>query len=291
MRISVVVPNFNSAETITEQLQALARQQCDHWWEVIVADNGSTDISRDVVRIYQSRMPQLRLIDASDRRGASHARNAGAQAALGNALIFTDADDMVAPGWLAAMARALEDHVFVACRYDFARLSPARVAKGRGNSQANGLQHLAFLPFGYAGGGSLGIRRDTHVSVGGFDENIKFCEDIDYCLRVQQQGVSLTFVPDALVYCRHPSTFRAIYKQARNWAQFEELLFKKYQKPGVNELWRWKAYCLECVVYAARIPRLLSTPEGRVLCAWRIGRQMGFLRGSLKYGVPPITGC
>ena len=53
---------------------------------MIVADNGSTDGSGEVVADYRRRMPGLRSVDASDRRGPGHARNAGAAAASDSSL-------------------------------------------------------------------------------------------------------------------------------------------------------------------------------------------------------------
>ncbi|MGH7257286.1 MAG: glycosyltransferase family 2 protein, partial [Nitrospiraceae bacterium] len=279
MTVSVVIPLLDSASTIGEQLEAISQQKCTDWWEVVVVDNGSTDSSVNLVRTYQGKVPHLRVVDASGRRGASHARNIGVQAARGDALVFCDADDVVAPGWLAAMAKALTVHEFVACRYDFERLNPPWIAKGRGNSQANGPRHITFLPFLCAGGGGIGIRRSAHESVGGFDEDVMFLEDIDYCQRIQQKGVLLREVSEALVYCRHPSTYRGIYAQAKNWAQYEQLLFKRYQGARINELWRWRAFFEDNLSYARMIPKLMWTQERRVLCAWRVGRQVGCLKG------------
>jgi glycosyltransferase involved in cell wall biosynthesis len=48
--VSVVVPNLNGAATLPDQLEALAGQTYTGDWEVILADNGSTDTSADVVR-------------------------------------------------------------------------------------------------------------------------------------------------------------------------------------------------------------------------------------------------
>src|SRR3954452_8254427 len=117
-KLSVGIPCLNAASTLGVQLAALTRQSWPGGWEVIVADNGSTDGSREIVESYRGRLPGLELVDASDRRGQAHARNAGAAAASGDAFLFGDADDEVAPGWLAALGRALAVHEFVACRYD-----------------------------------------------------------------------------------------------------------------------------------------------------------------------------
>jgi glycosyltransferase involved in cell wall biosynthesis len=100
MKLSVVIPCYNAESTIEEQLDALADQ---HWiepWEVVVANNRCTDNSIAIVRSYQSKIPNLRIVDASERQGQPYALNIGAEAALGEALAFCDADDVVGEGWL-----------------------------------------------------------------------------------------------------------------------------------------------------------------------------------------------
>ena len=154
--MSVVIPCLNAAATIGVQLEALAGQSWEGEWEVIVADNGSTDGSREIVESYRGRLPGLQLVDASDRRGQAHARNLGAAAATGDAFLFCDADDEVAPGWLAALGRALAEHEFVACRYDNETLNPAWVRRTHLNPQRDGLTAYDYPPFlPHAGGGGL----------------------------------------------------------------------------------------------------------------------------------------
>jgi glycosyltransferase involved in cell wall biosynthesis len=104
--VSVVIPVRNAADHLEEQLAALASQTYEGSWEVVVADNGSTDASLEVVRSWALRVPHLEIVDASDRAGPSHARNVGAAAARGRVLAFVDADDVAAPTWLAELVAA-----------------------------------------------------------------------------------------------------------------------------------------------------------------------------------------
>ena len=64
MKLSIVIPCRNAARTIAVQLDALCAQQWRGGWEVIVADNGSTDGTQAIVEGYSRRLPGLRLIDA-----------------------------------------------------------------------------------------------------------------------------------------------------------------------------------------------------------------------------------
>src|SRR6185436_4446014 len=158
LRLSVVLPCRDAAATLEPLLMALAAQSWEGEWEVLVADNGSTDGSRQVVERFRERVPGLRVLDASDRPGQGHARNVGAAAARGDALLFLDCDDEPAPGWLAAMGSALARHGFVACRYDQSKLNPPWLAASRPTPQAAGLNPYVYPPFlPHAGGSSLGV--------------------------------------------------------------------------------------------------------------------------------------
>jgi glycosyltransferase involved in cell wall biosynthesis len=138
MKLSVIVPSFNAADTISGQLEALANQQWNQPWEVIVADNGSGDETvairkasslRLIAQNYSKKILLFRVIDASDKKGGAHARNLGASVAKGEALAFCDADDEVAPGWVAAMGEALSKYDFVAGRNQHWKLNEPWLVK------------------------------------------------------------------------------------------------------------------------------------------------------------------
>ena len=104
--LSVVTPTFNGAGILRPTFEALAAQQVDFAWEMVCPDNGSTDRTAEVLAELEPLFPSLRRLDASQERGVGFARNAGVRVARGEFLVFVDQDDVVAPGYLAAMAAA-----------------------------------------------------------------------------------------------------------------------------------------------------------------------------------------
>jgi len=94
--ISVVLPLYNAARVVGGQLDALAGQAYSGAWELIVADNGSTDGSPAIVERWRDRIPSMRVIDASIRRGAAAARNLGAVAGQRRSDQRSDHDGAVA---------------------------------------------------------------------------------------------------------------------------------------------------------------------------------------------------
>src|SRR3954454_13330110 len=108
--LSVVIPSYNDATLLPQQLAALQQEQWSSPWEVIVVDNRSTDGTADLVRRHAEEDPRVRLVSASERQGLAYARNTGVAASRGDYVAFCDADDVVGPGWVAAIGAAVLQH-------------------------------------------------------------------------------------------------------------------------------------------------------------------------------------
>jgi GT2 family glycosyltransferase len=280
--LSVVLPCLNGADLLALQLEALTRQEWRGTWEVIVADNGSTDGSREIALAYADRLPGLRVVDASARRGRHYACNVGVSAARGPSIVFVDADDEVAPSYVAAMATALLEHGVVAARLDHFALDPAWMADVGSGFQTKGLEDgFGFLPFG--AGCSLGFQRSILDAVGGFRERALFCEDVDICWRAQLAGYKIEFVPDAVVHYRSRTTFLAMFRQHRNFGRARALLYHDFRGDGMPP--RPSRLALEEWMFIARaVPRLRTRAD---IARWsrRLGRCVGRLQGSVRYRV------
>lgn len=91
--VSVVVPVFNTEKWLTDCINSLAGQTY-HRFEVILVDDGSTDGSGKICDEFAASDWRTRVIH-EENRGLSAARNAGAQAATGEYLMFLDSDDYI----------------------------------------------------------------------------------------------------------------------------------------------------------------------------------------------------
>ena len=288
MQLSVVIPCYNAAATIGEQLEALACQEWDGEWEVVVSDNGSTDASQEIVHGFRDRLPELRIVDSSAARGEAHARNAGIVQARGAWILNCDSDDVVAGNYVAAMAEALSVHDFVACRLDSHRLNEPWQSESWPCGQESGLLNFSppFLPFG--GGGTLGFKRFVVDMVGGFDPTFRARVDNDLCWRVQLAGIPLHFVAETAVHYRYPTAYSKMYRQSRLLARYSVLLYKKYQSLGMPRLPRSKALrgrvrwkrILAQLRHLNRYDRIQRARFVRDL-----GHKVGRLEGSIRYRV------
>ena len=215
--ISVIIPVLNGAATIGDQLGALAAQRDAPSFEVIVCDNGSTDATADVVGQW-AKLLSLRVVDASARRGASHARNAGILAARGEIVAFCDADDIVAEDWLQVLHRTVLPGHMVAGWLDLARLNPSP----EGGRTDDGVERSLVPVSGYKPGvasGNVALTRRDVLQIGGFDESFRYgVEDYDFGWRAQQAGLTLSREP-AIVYVRMRADAGATFRQHRRWGR------------------------------------------------------------------------
>lgn len=212
IQYSIIIAMYNAGDEIACQLAALAGQRCPVPWEVIVADNGSTDDSPAIAAEWGGRIPHFSLIDASRRQGKSFARNEGARHARGRFLFFVDADDVVADGWLEAMHEAVDGGaVHVGGALDNVTLLDDSPLQPQVEHLTEPPSVLEFLP--YAVGCNNGTRRDIFEELGGWDERFDRGEDVAFSWKAKVNGYDLTFVRDAVLHYRLRGTLRGLLEQ------------------------------------------------------------------------------
>ena len=91
---SIVIPAYNEAGRIPATLRSVVDCVRQQGWsaEVIVVDDGSTDATAQVVRAFAAGAPEVRLLQNSGNRGKGYSVRAGMLQALGEVVMFTDAD-------------------------------------------------------------------------------------------------------------------------------------------------------------------------------------------------------
>lgn len=231
--VSVIVPCFNGLPDLDAQLSALAAQDFDGDFEVILSDNGSTDGLREHVARLDTAL-DVRWIDSSDVRGTPHARNAGIDAARGDFLAFTDQDDAVYPHWLTALTRAAEKFDAVGGPIEVHTLNSPEVASWRVVPAPDELFETTYLP--YAHGNNFGMWRRVVEEVGTFDESfLGGGEDADISWRIQQAGLSLGHVPDALVAYRLRTSVGAAYHQGVGYGRSAWQVIDKHESKGARQ--------------------------------------------------------
>jgi hypothetical protein len=193
--LSVIVPTHNGGPALTEALAALRRSELKPL-EVIVVDDGSTDDSlagatedERVIRLDQG------------PRGPSTARNRAAETARGEVLVFIDADVAVHPGTLGAIAGIMGREPGLDAL--FGSYDAAPPAPGLASRYKNLLHHLTHQRSGgdahtfFTGCGA--VRTATFRALGGFDEDLRWVEDIEFGMRLRSARGRIRLYPEVQV--------------------------------------------------------------------------------------------
>lgn len=276
---TVVIPCRNARTTLAEQLEALTAQRTAFSWEVVVVDDRSTDGTADVARSFAARLPRLHVLVNPRHRGAASSRNQGGRLAKGRSLLFLDADDVVGPGYLQAMGEALATHALVCPVQDFTSLNEPGELSGAARPMPERPHRMfGFLP--HAGAGGLGVRRAVFLELGGFDESIRWLHDADLCWRARLTlGHELHVAEGAVLRLRLRRGLVALYRQGLSNGRDGMVLRREYADYGIP--WTtWERHLAQWRKTARQLTRL-HRPEGRRAFAWRLGKQVGRLRGLL----------
>jgi hypothetical protein len=201
VKVSVVIPAYNAADTIAETLESLRGQSSDAW-EAIVVDDGSSDATAEIVQGFSGRDARIRLI-RQQNAGEAAARNSGIAQAQYEWLLFLDADDWIAPSHLEKLTAALSDDPGL----DAVHCGSARVAPDgtliveeyqppAGDMFAVWARRSAFPVHACI------VRKSVVDVVGRFDPSFKKSPDWDLWQRVARTGARFGAVREVLAYYR-----------------------------------------------------------------------------------------
>lgn len=285
---SVVIPHWNAVRFLPTCLDALKRQTYPHI-EVIIADNNSTDGSRELIK---RDYPWVRLLELDRNYGFAGACNAGMEAAKGEVIALLNNDTEVDPGWAAAVMDAFarypeigsvaskmllfdrRDHIHTAG--DLFTVDGRAVNRGVWQRDEGQYDREEFV-FS-ACGGSSAYRRAMLDDIGLLDTDFFFSiEDVDLGWRAQLAGWRCLYTPAAVVYHQLSASgggVTASYYTGRNQIY---LLAKDY--PAA--LWR---------KYSGQIVRTQARQAWEALRAWRGDAARARLRGMLAglLGLPKM---
>jgi GT2 family glycosyltransferase len=203
-RVSFIIPVRDDAVRLGRCLESIKRNQYPRELvEMIVVDNGSTDGSIRVARQHGA------IVLRSNGRVAE-LRNRGAQAALGGILAFVDSDHEIDDRWIRSAVDVLSScdvgaagapytappaATWVQESYDDLRARPA-----------------ARQDVDWLASGNLAVSRKPFELLGGFDQSLEACEDVDLCNRLQQAGLRIVAEPALRsMHFGDPATLRALF--------------------------------------------------------------------------------
>jgi glycosyltransferase involved in cell wall biosynthesis len=210
--VSVVMPAYNHARYLPRAIESVLGQTYPDL-ELIVVDDASTDDTAAVLTGYGDRVRVVRL---ATNLGISGARNAGLREARGRYLAFLDADDLWVPEKLELQVGVLESEPDVDVVHGLITIvdddlnvledETEAVLRFYRNAQARGYSYETFVRWAACNIDTVVVRRECIDSVGGFDDEMRNCEDRDWFFRlVRRHRFHLIELPLAL-YRQHTAS-------------------------------------------------------------------------------------
>ena len=111
MKISVIVPVYNSEKYIARCIQSILTQTY-HDWELLLVDDGSTDRSQHILKEYELKDQRIKVL-YQNHGGAGLARNLGINNAVGDYIVFVDSDDTIENNYFMLLSQMKTDVVFI----------------------------------------------------------------------------------------------------------------------------------------------------------------------------------
>lgn len=283
MDLAVVIAAHNEARWIGDQLEALRAETWDGDWEVIVVDNRSSDDTAAIVEARATDWPKLRLMGAHERGNKHYAINTIIDDLDADRFAVVDADDVIAPGWVAAMGEGLRDAEMVTGPLELDRLNPTWLAESRGRDAADSAIAVfgGVLPF--ARGGNFGFTRAAFDKIGGLPEAHSPCEDLDVSIIARRVGIDIEGLPDAVVHYRYRGEVSTLWRQGYAYGQARCRIVRDLADHGETRPGRfagWRSW-----LWLVRKLPTLRHREGRAAWVWVAGNRLGQLRGSIRYRV------
>lgn len=201
--ISVILPTYNRQQFLPEAIQSIL-DQTENNFELIVADDGSTDATESIVSNFIQHDPRVIYLPLP-HTGRSYARNRALEISRGEFIAFQDSDDIALPNRLAVQMNTMKNQPhsgMVIC----SSLYIDSQGKERGEHyilQPTDDLYRAILLINYRAVGPMTamVQRKVIEQIGFFDEKLDRFEDLDFYLRVAQCFPTCT-LPEPLIKAR-----------------------------------------------------------------------------------------
>ncbi len=231
---SVIVPAYNRREEIRELLSSFLQLDFPRErYELIIADDGSTDGTEELVREFARIHEYPVQFYSQPNRGPGAARNMAMENARGDFFIFVDSDCTVHPDWLTAIDRALHEQQADAfggpdsCRDDFPPLLKAINYSMTSFITTGGIRGHKRKKLGkyYPRSFNMGLSRKVYEQVGGFG-SLRHGQDIEFSHRIINSGAKVILVPEAIVFHKRRTSLKKFFRQVFNWGVARINLYK-----------------------------------------------------------------
>ncbi len=233
---SIIIPVYNRPDELHELLDSLLLQDLSDVdapvYEVIVVEDGSQHTAQGVCQYFSDKLP-LRYF-FKENTGPGPSRNYGIEKAQGNFFIFFDSDCILPPAYLKTLHQQLTQYRLDAFGGpDASHSSFSTLQKSINYAMTSFLstggirgkkKHLGTYQ---ARSFNMGFTREVYQATKGFGE-MRVSEDIDLSIRIRRAGFKLQLIPNAFVYHKRRTDFKAFFNQAFSFGNGRVNIVRKY---------------------------------------------------------------
>ena len=259
MKTAVIILNWNGARMLQKFLPSVVENTPEA--EIIVADNGSTDSSLELLK---EQFPNVRTIILDRNYGFAEGYNLAIDAVDNEYVVLLNSDVEVPEGWLTPLITYMDSNIDVAaCQpkllayndktmFEYAGAAGGFIdrygypfCRGRifSSVEHDDGQYNKVKDVHWATGACMLVRRDVYKQLGGLDARFfAHNEEIDLCWRMRLKGYRVVCIPDSKVYHVGGGTLpqgnpRKTYLNFRNNLT---MLYKNLPERDLRRVMRWR---------------------------------------------------
>ncbi|QDP00150.1 glycosyltransferase family 2 protein [Thalassotalea sp. PS06] len=255
MKISVIIPFYRRQHCFHNSLASVLAQTYPVHEIIVVDDNSQGDASE-----YLSQFSQhVKLISLGQNVGAAQARNIGVSAASGDFVAFLDSDDTWHPQKLANQVIFLQSHPDIKVSHTGCRNVYANGKVNTFNDKPAILQFKDQLLENQFKIQSAMIDRDYFLSLGGFTQHMRNCQDYELAMRIITRGDKIAFLTKPLtdIHQGHEDKLTN-----RSWAVF---------KGQMKVTWIYRRHYIETLGFF-----------GALACVSKRFERLGYAKGGAR---------
>lgn len=218
-KIAIVILNWNGAKLLQQFLPSVIRFSKNNLTDIVVADNGSTD---DSLQILRHQFPEVKILALQQNYGFARGYNEALKQIEADYFVILNSDVEVTAGWLNSPIRLMENDSSVAAvqpkilsyhqktHFEYAGAAGGFIdrfgypfCRGRifNEVETDHGQYNNFLDIFWATGACMFVRAKHFHEAGGFDGDFwAHMEEIDLCWRLKNRDYRIVFTPESTVY-------------------------------------------------------------------------------------------